>query len=126
MKFVRVLEGVLMGQSIAANAAFRTRLLGTAPMHPDGSFYVEVPADMPIRFELLDADGRMLVHETEFNSVRPGETKGCIGCHEERSHASVNSRPQALNDPPFAALRQRGDLIYMGKPNRPYNAIYRE
>jgi hypothetical protein len=126
VKFVRVLEGVQMGQSIAANAAFRTRLLGTAPVHPDGSFYVEVPADVPVRFELLDADGRMLVHETEFNSVRGGETKGCIGCHEERSHASINSRPQAMNDPPFEALRQRSDLIYMGKPNRPYNAVYRE
>ena len=85
-----------------------------------------MPADVPIRFELLDADGRMLVHETEFNSVRGGETKGCVGCHESRSHASGNSRPQAMSDAPFQALRQPGDLIYMGKPNRPYNAIYRE
>jgi hypothetical protein len=126
VQFVRVLEGVLMGQSIAANAAFRTRLLGTVPIHADGSFYVEVPADTPVRFELLDADGQMLVHETEFNSVRPGETKGSIGCHEPRKHASANSRPLALSEPPIKALRQRGDLIYMGKPNRPYNAIYRE
>jgi hypothetical protein len=126
VKFVRVLEGVQMGQSIAANAAFRTRLLGTAPVHADGSFYVEVPADVPIHFELLDGEGRMLVHETEFNYVRKGETKGCMGCHESRQHAGSNSRPQAMNDAPFQALRQRGDLIYMGKPNRPYNAVYRD
>jgi hypothetical protein len=126
VRFVRVLEGVLMGQSIAANAAFRTRLLGTVPIQPDGSFYVEVPADTPVRFELLDADGRMLVHETEFNAVRPGETKGCIGCHEPRKQTSANTRPRALSEPPVRALRQRGDLIYMGKPNRPYNALYRE
>jgi hypothetical protein len=66
------------------------------------------------------------VHETEFNSVRPGETKGCIGCHESRRHSSANTRPLALNEPPAPARRQRGDLIYMGKPHRPYNAIYRD
>jgi len=126
VRFVRVLEGVQMGQSIAANAAFRTRLLGTVPIHPDGSFYVEVPADTPVRFQLLDAEGGMLVHETEFNYVRPGETKGCLGCHEPRKQASANQRPQAMNHPPSQALRQRGGLIYMGKPDRPYNAIYRE
>jgi hypothetical protein len=126
VKYVRVLEGVQMGQSIAANAAFRTRLLGTVPIHSDGSFYVEVPADVPVRFELLDGGGEMLVHETEFNSVRPGETKGCIGCHESRKQASMNTRPAALNEAPVKALRQRGDLIYMGKPNRPYNAVYRD
>jgi len=123
---VRVLEGERMGLSIAANAAFRTRVLGTVPLHPDGSFYVEVPADTPIRFELLDAEGRMLVHETEFNYVRGGETKGCAGCHEPRQQSSVNLRPDAMNHPPVPTLRQRGDLIYMGQPHQPYNRIYRE
>ena len=115
-----------MGQSIAANAAFRTRLLGTTPIHPDGSFNIEVPADVPVRFELVDEDGRMLVHETEFNSVRPGEIKGCIGCHENRRDASPNFRPLALSHPPSPALRQDGDLIYMGQRGRPYNRVYRE
>ena len=126
VRSVRVLEGVQMGQSIAANAAFRTRVLGTAPIHSDGSFFVEVPADVPLRFELLDADGQMIVHETEFNSVRPGETKGCVGCHENRKTASPNFRPLALENPPIQTLRQRGDLIYFGKRNRPYNHVYRD
>lgn len=126
VRAVRVLEGVQMGQSIAANAAFRTRILGTTPIHPDGSFNVEVPADVPIRFELLDEDGRMLVHETEFNFVRPGETKGCVGCHENRRAASPNLRPLALDQPPVPTLRQFGDLIYMGRKTRPYNRVYRD
>ena len=46
-RYVRVLAAELMGESISANAAFRTRVLGTAPLHDDGSFYVEVPADTP-------------------------------------------------------------------------------
>lgn len=126
VRYVRMLEGVQMGQSIAANAAFRTRILGTTPVHPDGSFYVEVPADVPLRFELLDEDGRMLVHETEFNSVRAGETKGCIGCHENRRESTPNFRPLALGQPPVSINRHRGDLIYMGQKNRPYNRVYRD
>jgi hypothetical protein len=126
VRYVRVLEGVQMGQSIAANAAFRTRILGTVPIHPDGSFFVKVPADVPVRFELLDEDGRMLVHETEFNFVRPGETKGCVGCHENRRETTLNHRPLALDHPPAAAERQRGDMIYMGQKSRPYNQVYRD
>ncbi len=126
VRYVRVLEGVQMGQSIAANASFRTRDLGTAPLHRDGSFFVEVPADVPIRFQLLDEDGRMLIHETEFLFVRAGETKGCTGCHENRKETSPNAHPLALKDPPFKALRERGDLIYFGQRSRPYNHVYRD
>jgi len=96
------------------------------PIHADGSFSIEVPADVPIRFELVDEDGRMLVHETEFNSVRPGETKGCTGCHENRKEAAPNFRPRALNHPPAQTVRQGGDLIYMGQKLRPYNRVYRD
>jgi hypothetical protein len=115
-----------MGLSINANAAWRTRVLGTTPLHPDGSFYVEVPANVPLRFELLDEDGQILVHETEFNYVRPGETKGCIGCHEPRHATPHNAQPQATALPPVSALRQRGDLIYMGQPGNPYSTLYRD
>jgi hypothetical protein len=31
-----------------------------------------------------------------------------------------------MNPAPVPTLRQRGDLIYMGQPSRPYNKIYRE
>ncbi|MHB8862950.1 MAG: HzsA-related protein [Pirellulaceae bacterium] len=126
VKYVRVIEGIQMGLSINANAAWRTRELGTTPLHPDGSFYVEVPADVPLRFELLDTDGRILVHETEFNYVRPGETKGCIGCHEPRHTAPGNALPRATAWPPVPALRQAGDLIYMGRPQVPYSTPYRD
>jgi hypothetical protein len=125
-RYVRVLAAELMGESISANAAFRTRVLGTAALHDDGSFYVEVPADTPLRFELLDANGRMLVHETEFNYVRPGETKGCVGCHERHDHSPLASKPVALEHPPVRTLRSNSDLIYMGRPDRSYNYIYRD
>jgi HEAT repeat protein len=124
-RYVRVLEALQMGQSINANASFRSRVLGVVPLHPDGSFLVEVPSDTPLRFEILDVDGRMLVHETAFNYVRSGETKGCVGCHEPRSYAPPVTRPMALQYPPARALREPGDLIYFGGTDRPYNRVYR-
>lgn len=124
--FVRVLEGIQMGQSINANAAFRTRVLGTVPIQKDGSFAVEVPADVPIRFELVDRQGRMLAHETEFNYVRPGETRGCVGCHEPRQYAAPPFRIDAVERAPSKALRDSGDLIYFGRRERGYNQVYRD
>src|SRR5271165_7038735 len=38
----------------------QARLLGQTPVAADGSFYVEVPADRPIRMELVDAAGARL------------------------------------------------------------------
>jgi hypothetical protein len=121
-----VIEGLMQPLSINANANFRTRLLGTVPLASDGSFLVEVPADTPLRFQLLDDDGHVLVHETAFNYVRPGETKGCIGCHEPKHVAVSHTVPIAARRPPAKAVRKRGDLIYQGVPERTYNLIVRE
>jgi hypothetical protein len=126
VKYVRVLEGLFQPLSINANANFRTRLLGTVPIASDGSFFVEVPADTPLRFELLDAAGAMLVHETAFTYVRPGETKGCIGCHEPKGTAVANAVPLAARRSPALCVRKRGDLIYQGQTVRTYSTIRRD
>lgn len=125
-RFVRVLGAEFQPASINANASFRSRLLGTAPLEADGSFYFRVPADTPFRFELLDANEDVLVHETEFHYLRPGETKGCVGCHEPLRQTPPNARPIAMSHPPANALPKRGDLIFQGRPEHSYNLIVRE
>ena len=123
---VRVLEAVQVGLSMNGNLGFQTRDLGTAPIADDGSFYVEVPADTPFRFALVDADGKTLVHETEFNFVRPNERKGCVGCHEPKGDTPPNGNGKAMAMKPYRALRKAGDLIYGGTVDRSYNYIVRE
>lgn len=123
---VRVLAAVQMGLAINANGGFETRVLGTVPLARDGSFYVEVPADTPFRFELIDLDGKTLVHETAFNYVRGGEHKGCMGCHESKSGSVANALPKSIGRRPYRALRKRGDLIYEGTVRSSYNHIVRE
>ena len=123
-RFVRIIEALPVSLSVNGNGNFRTRVLGTAPLYEDGSFYVEVPANTALRFELLDGNEDVVVHETAFNYVRPGERKGCIGCHEPRDAAPMNAQPQAVKHEPFRTFG-RGRLVYQGSTRRPYNLMVR-
>ncbi len=63
------------------------RILGTVPVEADGSAYFAVPADAFIYFQLLDKDGMMIQSMRSGTIVQPGETAGCVGCHEDRRQA---------------------------------------
>lgn len=72
------------------------RLLGEAPVEADGSFYVEVPANLPVRFELVTAKGELVRAEHSWVWTRPGEQRGCAGCHGDKSVAPENQWPLTL------------------------------
>lgn len=76
--------------------------LGEAPVHPDGSFFIEVPADVALRLTLLGEDRRPLASLDSGIWVRGNENRGCIGCHEEPDLAPENRRPLAIADPPVS------------------------
>ena len=76
------------------------RILGMAPVDADGSAYFAVPADTFVYFQLLDADG-MMVHSMRSGTItRPGETTGCVGCHENRLGATPSHLKTAISRPP--------------------------
>jgi hypothetical protein len=70
--------------------------LGTAPVEPDGSFFVRAPGDRPIRFALLDARGTVLRREHGWFWIRKGEQRVCVGCHTGPERASENQVPAVL------------------------------
>lgn len=72
------------------------RSLGVAPVESDGSFYVKVPANAPIRFVLLDVKGQTIREERGWVWTRPGEQRGCTGCHGDKAVAPENHWPQTL------------------------------
>jgi hypothetical protein len=90
------------------SAGARERSLGEAPVEKDGSFYVEVSANQPVRFELLDANGKTLVSERSWIWTRPGEQRGCPGCHGDKALAPENRWPLTLKrfDTPTALLEK--------------------
>ncbi len=78
------------------------QILGYAPVEPDGSFKLRVPADTPLALSVIDAKGRAIQTHTNWIQVRPGERRTCDGCHSPRrgaalnSGATVNTLPAAL------------------------------
>jgi len=71
-------------------------ILGYAPVEPDGSIKVKVPANVPLALEVLDEMGRRLGprHENWFQ-VRPGDTTTCTGCH---THTTVNNAEPMMHN----------------------------
>lgn len=79
--------------------------LGTAPVAPDGSFYVEVPADRALSIQAIDGEGRSVANELSWIYVRPGEQRSCVGCHSQPDAAPANSGGiLALSRPPVRLL----------------------
>lgn len=72
------------------------RTLGEAPVEKDGSFYIAVPADHPVRFELLDSNGQTISAQRSWIWTRPGEEQGCPGCHADKAIAPENRWPLTL------------------------------
>ena len=71
-------------------------LLGQTEVEPDGSFYIQVPADRPIRMELVDAMGRVVEAEHNWFWMRPAEQRICVGCHLGPERAPENKVPDIL------------------------------
>jgi len=71
-------------------------VLGEAPVEADGSFYLRVPANSAVRFVLLDAGGNVVREEQSWVWTRPGEERGCTGCHGDKALAPENRWPMAL------------------------------
>lgn len=114
VRAVRVLAGygltLRSSHSYLVHAGSEVVELGTVPLAPDGSFAIEVPADTAIALQAVDAEGRSELNQMSWMFVRPGETRGCIGCHQPRHHAPppVSRFPQALAAAPLK-LTGRGD-----------------
>lgn len=73
-----------------------SKLLGTAPVERDGSFFVHVPSDQPLQLELLDPAGKTLKREAGYWWMRRGEQRGCVGCHAGPETSPENAVPMIL------------------------------
>ncbi len=68
-----------------------SRILGTVPVEPDGSAYIELPAMRSLFFVALDENDLSVKRMQSFLSLEPGETQSCVGCHEQRLTAPLTS-----------------------------------
>jgi hypothetical protein len=74
-------------------------IVGEVPVEPDGSANMELPALQSLFFVALDENDISVKRMHSFVTVQPGETTGCVGCHEKRIQAP-HSKPE------LAAMRR--------------------
>jgi hypothetical protein len=74
-------------------------ILGYAPVQPDGSVQVQVPANVPFTIDVLDANARRItVQHTSWLQVMPGEVKSCNGCHTAGNPTDPSHGRSGLTD----------------------------
>ena len=95
------------------------RLWGFADVNEDGSAAFRVPAEVPIYFLALDAEGQAVQRMRSFTHLMPGEVQGCIGCHADRNSVApgmVSGTPtratvQELTPPAWGPVGFRYDQV---------------
>ncbi|TNC81763.1 MAG: hypothetical protein C9356_07905 [Oleiphilus sp.] len=91
-------QGVAFGRSRAQSMR---EILGYAPVEPDGSVKIAVPANVAFAISILDEDGRRISQRHQnWLSVRPGENMECKGCHtadSEVPHGRPDAGPDSIN-----------------------------
>jgi hypothetical protein len=90
-RFIRIQKAVeIPGKTVRKinNSAFgpagmgMREILGYAPIQPDGSVQVQVPANVPFTIDIVDVNAkRVTAQHTSWLQVMPGETRTCNGCH---------------------------------------------
>ena len=139
-RFIRIQKAVeIPGKTVRKieNSAFgpagmgMREILGYAPIQPDGSVQVQVPANVPFTIDIVDANAkRITAQHTSWLQVMPGETKKCNGCHSTANNTTgtgishgragltnpVNAGAPATGSPfpstnPAIALTNAGDTM---------------
>jgi hypothetical protein len=106
-KYLAVMEQVIQshprGGSMGVGTIwYANRCVGLVPIETDGSAHFEVPAMRSLYFHVLDKEGRMLMTQGSDFHVMPGESRACIGCHEQRKGSGA---PPTLRRAALAARK---------------------
>jgi hypothetical protein len=104
-RFLRIVKAVSIPDKDLVdldNAAFGVsraqlmrEIIGYAPVEPDGSVKMKVPANIAFGIDVLDANGRRVTQRhRNWLTLRPGEVMECNGCHSGTSQLP-HGRPDA-------------------------------
>ncbi|MDB6063108.1 MAG: hypothetical protein JWM78_3211 [Verrucomicrobiaceae bacterium] len=73
------------------NGNYLRQIIGYVPIEADGSVALQVPADVPVTFNILDANAQRIstAQHKVWWQFRAGEVVRCTGCHNAQTPASV-------------------------------------
>lgn len=76
-------------------------IVAYAPVEPDGSVKIKVPANVALAISVLDVNGRRIGgRHQSWIQVKPGEVRECAGCHAANStmpHGRLTAAPPSVN-----------------------------
>jgi formylglycine-generating enzyme required for sulfatase activity len=84
------------------------RIVGTVPVEADGSAFFRVPANTPLAFQALDAEGKAVQLMRSWYTAMPGEYVSCAGCHEPPPQAAPSLAAVAARRAPCEVAPWRG------------------
>jgi len=84
------------------NLTNNKRIIGDVPVEADGSVFFKAPANTFLYFQALDENKMMVQSMRSGTLIQPGETTGCIGCHDRRLSAVPNNPRIAWSKPAVA------------------------
>ena len=96
-RFIRIEKAVSIPDMTVVNLAdaafgasdYMREIIGYAPVEPDGSVEIQVPADVAFRLSVLDVNGRNISPGLNvWLQAIPGEVVNCNGCHKTPTAAS--------------------------------------
>jgi len=83
-------------------------MLGEVKVEEDGSFYLKIDADKPFRIVSMNQKGETIRGPSGWIWLRPGERRGCVGCHADPELAPENRVPMAVKHPPvFVSSKEK-------------------
>ncbi len=77
---------------------------GEVPLEDDGSFFLRLTANQPVRFRTVNDAGQVVRGPSAWIWLRPHERRGCVGCHEDPEFSPKNKRPMAIANLPVEVM----------------------
>ena len=85
-------------------------LISEVELKEDGSFYLKVDADIPIRILSMNHKGETIRGPSDWIWLRPSERRGCVGCHADPELSPDNIQPLAVQHPPTIVSAKQKEI----------------
>lgn len=97
-RYVRDFDASAYGRS---TQQLMREIVAYAPIEPDGSVRIKVPANVPLALSVVDVNGRRIGgRHQNWLQVRPGDVLACNGCHvpaNSAAHGRPDAAPPSVN-----------------------------
>jgi hypothetical protein len=78
--------------------------LAIVEVKADGSFYLKLDADIPLRIETLNSQGEIVRGPSDWIYLRANERRACVGCHADPELSPKNIQPLAIKEDPVVLI----------------------